>query len=600
VTPLALARGIGECLLVAGFLLLTAMPLVDFLGRPLAGFHIPGSAPYTQQLTFFLTFAGGLAATLTGKHLTLSTASLVPGVRARREAEFFSSCVAASVTAILTYAAVCVVLAGRAQGRYLTLGLPVWVSESIMPLGLGLISLTYILKSSNWLPARLVAAAIVGATFLLGLIQPAGPTIWVLTAIVMAATLLGSPVFAAMSGLALIFFWGEGTPVSAVTAEIYRLVGSPTLPAIPLLTATGFVLAETNAPRRLVNFFQALLGFIPGGVAVLVGAVCALFTALTGGSGVTIIALGGLLYPILRNGGYSETFSLGLVTAAGSLGLLFPPCLAVVLYSVVANTPADQLFIAGFVPGTLLLILVAIYCINVSLKAGIERQPFEWRELLAAARIAKWDLSIPVVMACLFGTGLASMLETSAFACAYTIVISCFIHRDLHPLGQLPGTLVKAAALVGAIFILLSSAMGLTGYLVDAQIPDRLLEVVKEQIHSPLLFLLTLNVVLLVLGSILEIFSAIIVLTPLIIPLGVAFGVHPVHLGIIFLANLQVGFLFPPVGLNLLLASSRFGKPMGALYRNVIPFLLILGLGVLLITYVPALSIGVLRLLRRI
>ena len=599
-TPLALARGIGECLLVAGFLLLTAMPLVDFLGRPLAGFHIPGSATYTQQLTFFLTFAGGLAATLTGKHLTLSTASLVPGVRARREAEFFSSCVAASVTAILTYAAVCVVLAGRAQGRYLTLGLPVWVSESIMPLGLGLISLTYILKSSNWLPARLVAAAIVGATFLLGLIQPAGPTIWVLTAIVMAATLLGSPVFAAMSGLALIFFWGEGTPVSAVTAEIYRLVGSPTLPAIPLLTATGFVLAETNAPRRLVNFFQALLGFIPGGVAVLVGAVCALFTALTGGSGVTIIALGGLLYPILRNGGYSETFSLGLVTAAGSLGLLFPPCLAVVLYSVVANTPADQLFIAGFVPGTLLLILVAIYCINVSLKAGIERQPFEWRELLAAARIAKWDLSIPVVMACLFGTGLASMLETSAFACAYTIVISCFIHRDLHPLGQLPRTLVKAAALVGAIFILLSSAMGLTGYLVDAQIPDRLLEVVKEQIHSPLLFLLTLNVVLLVLGSILEIFSAIIVLTPLIIPLGVAFGVHPVHLGIIFLANLQVGFLFPPVGLNLLLASSRFGKPMGTLYRNIIPFLLILGLGVLLITYVPALSIGVLRLLRRI
>jgi len=588
-----------EGLPVAGFLLLTALPLVDFLGRPLAGFHIPGSATYTQQLTFFLTFIGGFAATLTGKHLTISTASLLHGVRARQEAELFSRCAAASVTAILAYASFCVVVTERMQGQKLTFGLPVWISESVMPLGLGLISLTYILKSSNWLPARLCVAAIAGAAFCLGIIQPTDSMAWVLGAILMAATLLGSPVFAAMSGLALIFFWRQGTPVSAVSAEIYRLVGSPTLPAIPLLTATGFVLAETNAPRRLVNFFRALLGSIPGGVAVLVGAVCALFTALTGGSGVTIIALGGIVYPILLNDGYSEKFSLGLVTAAGSLGLLFPPCLAVVLYSVVSNTPADQLFIAGMVPGMLLLTLVSIYGISVGLKSGIARQTFKWRELLAAGRIAKWDLSIPVAMVILFGTGLASLLETSAFACAYTIIISCFIHRDLS-MKQLPATLVKAAALVGAVLILLSCAMGLTSYLVDAQIPDRLLEIVSEQIHSPLLFLLTLNVVLLVLGSVLEIFSAIIVLTPLVIPLGVAFGVHPVHLGVIFLANLELGFLFPPVGLNLLLSSSRFGQPMIVLYRDVIPFLVILGLGVLLITYVPALSVGVLRLMGRI
>ncbi|SPJ15791.1 TRAP dicarboxylate transporter, DctM subunit (fragment) [Syntrophobacter sp. SbD2] len=348
-----------------------------------------------------------------------------------------------------------------------------------------------------------------------------------------------------------------------------------------------------------MNFFRALLGAIPGGVAVLVGAVCALFTALTGGSGVTIIALGGIVYPILLNDGYPEKFSLGLVTAAGSLGLLFPPCLAVVLYSVVSNTPADQLFIAGMAPGMLLLTLVSVYGISVGLKSGIARQPFKWRELLAAARIAKWDLSIPVAMVILFGTGLASLLETSAFACAYTIVISCFIHRDLS-MKQLPVTLVKASALVGAVLILLSCAMGLTSYLVDAQIPDRLLDIVRERIHSPLLFLLTLNVVLLVLGSVLEIFSAIIVLTPLVIPLGVAFGVHPVHLGVIFLANMELGFLFPPVGLNLLLSSSRFGQPMIVLYRDIIPFLVILVLGVLLITYVPALSVGVLRLMGRI
>ena len=599
-TPLSAVRLVGKGLPVVGFLLLTALPLVDFLGRPLAGFHIPGSAVYTQQLTFFLTFIGGFAATLTGKHLTLSTANLLHGVRARREAEFFSSCVAASVTAILAYAGFCVIAAERIQGQKLTFGLPVWVSESVMPIGLGLISIAYILNSSDRLSARFCAAAVVGAAFCLSMIQPSNLLVWALGAALIAATVLGSPVFAAMSGLALMLFWREGAPISAVSAEIYRLVGSPTLPAIPLLTATGFVLAETNAPRRLVNFFRALLGFIPGGVAVLVAAVCALFTALTGGSGVTIIALGGLVYPILLNDGYSEKFSLGLVTAAGSLGLLFPPCLAVVLYSVVSNTPADQLFIAGMIPGMLLLILVAIYGISVGLKTGIERQPFKWREVLAAGRIAKWDLSIPVAMAVLFGAGLASLLETSAFACAYTIVIACLIHRDLNPIKELPGTLLRAAALVGAVLILLSCAMGLTSYLVDAQIPDALLQVVRDSIHSPLLFLLTLNVVLLVLGSVLEIFSAIIVLTPLVIPLGAAFGVHPVHLGVIFLANLELGFLFPPVGLNLLLSSSRFGQPMTVLYRDVVPFLLILGLGVLLITYVPAMSMGVLKLLGRV
>lgn len=592
-------RGAGEGILVAGFLLLTAMPLVDFLGRP-AGFHIPGSATYTQQLTFLLAFLGGLAATLTGKHLTLSTAALLPPGPARRLSEFFSACVAASVTAVLTWSAVGVVMAERLQGQKLSFGLPVWISETVMPIGLGLISLVYILRSSASAGGRAGAAVVAGAVFLLGLVQPGSLLVWVLCALLLSATLLGSPVFVAMSGLALILFWRDGTPVAAVATEIYRLVGSPTLPAIPLLTATGFVLAETNAPHRLVQFFRALLGFLPGGVAVLVAAVCALFTALTGGSGVTIIALGGLVFPILLEDGYSERFSLGLVTAAGSLGLLFPPCLAVILYSVVANVPADQLFIAGFVPGMLLLVLVAAYGIRVGLRVQTTRRRFDPGALAKAAWSAKWELSIPISMGLLFGTGLASLLETSAFACAYTIIIACFIHRDLHPLRDLPKVMVKAGALVGAVLLLLSCAMGLTSYLVDAQIPDRLLAAVQERIQSPLVFLLTLNIVLLVLGSILEIFSAIIVLTPLVIPLGAAFGVHPVHLGIIFLANLELGFLFPPVGLNLLLSSSRFGKPMVALYGYVIPFLLILGLGVLFITYVPALSLGVLQLLGRI
>ena len=594
-----LIRGLGRGALVATFLLLTAMPLVDFLGRPLAGFHIPGSATYTQQLTFYLAFLGGLLATWNSKHLTLSTAVLLPSGRARRCAEFFAGCVAASVTAVLTYASIGVVLAERQQGEKLSFGLPTWISESVMPLSLGLMALVYVVKSSSSWVGRGSALLIVGAVFALGLIRPTDLVVWLLIGLLLAATLVGSPVFAAMSGLGMILFWQEATPVAAVTAEIYRLVASPTLPAIPLLTATGFVLAETQAPHRLVRFFHALFGFMPGGVAVLVACVCALFTAFTGGSGVTIIALGGLVYPILLEDGYSERFSLGLVTAAGSLGLLFPPSLPVILYSVVAKVPADQLFIAGMVPGLLLLVIVAAYGVSVGRRIQTERQAFVWREVLGATWEAKWELSIPLVMALLFGSGLASLLETSAFACAYTIVIACFIHRDLHPVHQLPEVLVKAAALVGAVLILLSCAMGLTSYLVDAQIPDQLLELVKHRVTSPLVFLFALNVVLLVLGSVLEIFSAIVVLTPLVIPLGLAFGIHPVHLGVIILANLELGFLFPPVGLNLFLSSSRFNKPMVALYRHVLPFLLILALGVLLITYVPALSLGVLNLLSR-
>lgn len=590
-------HAIGQGIIVAAFLLLTVMPLVDFLGRPLAGFHIPGSSTYTQQLTFYLAFLGGLLATWTGKHLTLSTSVLLPEGRVRQGAELFAACVAASVTAVLTFASVGVVLAERQQGQALSFGLPVWVSESVMPLALGLMALIYVLKSSRSWPGRAVAVAVVSAVFALGLITPSDPVTYLLGGLLLAATLVGSPVFAAMSGFGMILFWRDGTPVSAVTAEIYRLVASPTLPAIPLLTAMGFVLADTRAPHRLVRFFHALFGFMPGGVAVLVAAVCAVFTAFTGGSGVTIIALGGLVYPILLEDGYSERFSLGLVTAAGSLGLLFPPSLPVILYSVIAKVPADQLFIAGLVPGLLLLVLTAIYGISVGRKIQTERQPFVWREVMAATWGAKWELSIPVVMGLLFATGFASLLEASAFAFAYTMVIACFIHRDLHPWRQLPQVLIKAAALVGAVLMLLSCAMGLTSYLVDAQIPDQLLSLVESRIHSPLVFLLVLNVVLLVLGSVLEIYSAIVVLTPLVIPLGAAFGIHPVHLGVIFLANLELGFLFPPVGLNLFLSSSRFGKPMVALYGHVLPFLLILALGVLLITYVPALSLGVLRLL---
>jgi C4-dicarboxylate transporter DctM subunit len=568
-----------------GILVATLLPLIETIGRPLGGFHLYGSAAYVQQLTLWIAFVGGIAATSQAKHLTLSTSEFFDEGLARRLSRVMACSVAAAVVAVLAYGSAQVVLADRIEPKILAIGIPEWVSEIVMPVSLGLTA--------------------VGGAFALGLVPaPFAPMLWPLTLLVFAATLLGAPVFVAMGGIALVLFFADRTPVAAVSAEVYRLIASPTLPAIPLLTAAGYVLAESAAAERLVRFFRAIFGWMPGGIAVMVAAVCALFTTFTGGSGVTIIALGGLVYPILRKDGYSEGFSLGLVTASGSLGLLFPPSLPVILYSIVASSrdatvPADQLFMAGLLPGLLLVILTAGYGIMVGRHMEREKMPFSWREVAASAWLAKWELLLPVVIVALFASGNASMIETAAAALAYTVIVECFITRDIRIFSELPEVLLKAAALMGAVLILLSVAMGLTNYLVDAFIPDAILAWVQVHIHSQMVFLLALNALLLVLGSVLEIYSAIIILAPLIAPMGAAFGVDPVHLGVIFLANLELGFLFPPVGLNLFLSSSRFNTPLTSLYRHIVPFLIITGAGVLLITYMPWMSLGVLRLLGR-
>lgn len=594
-----------EAVLAAALLAAMALPLIDAVGRPLGGFHVPGGAPYLQQITLWLAFLGGLLATREGAHLTLSTAELFGEGRWRRAAALLGGSVAAAVAAVLAYGAWQVVLADREQGKVLPGGLPEWVSECVMPLALALIALRLAWRAAEGWWGRLVAVAAAGGVFALGLVAARATTLaWPLALLVLAAALLGAPVFTAMGGVALVLFFKDGVPVSAVPAEIYRLIASPTLPAIPLLTACGYVLAESRASSRLVRFFRALFGWMPGGVAVMVAAVCALFTTFTGGSGVTIIALGGLVYPMLREEGYSEGFSLGLVTAAGSLGLLFPPSLPVILYSVVAGSremsaPADQLYLAGLLPGLLLVVLVAVYGVWAGVKSGAPRQRFAWGELGRSAWAAKWELLLPVVVVALFLSGLTSLVETAAAALLYAILVEWLLTRDLSPRRGLPQALVKSTVLTGAVLILLASALGLTSYLVDAQVPDRLLAWVQTHVESRFVFLLALNVILLVLGSVLEIYSAIIILAPLVVPLGLAFGIDPIHLGVIFLANLELGFLFPPVGLNLFLSSSRFGKPLPELYRHVLPFLAILGAGVLLITYFPALSLGLPRLLGR-
>lgn len=590
--------------LVAALGLACVLPLIDIFGRPLGGFHVPGKDAYVSHLTLWLAFVGGLAATTQAKHLTLSTSEFFGEGLARKLSRLFAFSVAAAVVGILAFSSWQVVMATRGgEDKVLPIGLPEWVSLLVMPTALALAALVFAWKASDRWWGRTAAFIAIPAAFAIGLLPPEAATyVWPLALVILVAALLGAPVFVAMGGIALVLFFRDGVPVSQVSSSVYRLIASPTLPAIPLLTAAGYVLAESTAAERLVRFFRAIFGWMPGGIAVMVAAVCALFTTFTGGSGVTIIALGGLVYPILRKDGYSEGFSLGLVTASGSLGLLFPPSLPVILYSVVASSreqpvPADQLYLAGLLPGLLLVVITAAYGIVIGRRVEREKQPFSLREVAAASWHAKWELMLPVVIVALFVTGFATMLETAAAALAYAIIVECFITRDIHIFKTLPEVLLKAAALMGAVLILLSVAMGLTGYLVDAQIPDMLLEWVKTNIHSQVMFLLALNVLLLVLGSVLEIYSAIIILAPIIAPMGAAFGVDPLHLGVIFLANLELGFLFPPVGLNLFLSSSRFNKPLTSLYRHVVPFLIITGIGVLLITYTDSMSLGVLRLL---
>jgi C4-dicarboxylate transporter DctM subunit len=596
-------RRTEQGVLVAALVLITVLPLIDVVGRPLGSFHVPGSAAYVQHLTLWLAFVGGLTAAVQLKHLTLSTAEFLSEGLWRSLSRVFSNSVAAAVAAVLAYASAQVVKVNALEAKVLPIGLPEWASELIMPVSLGLMALVFAWQASDRRWGRAVAVLAIPATLALNWLPIEHLSkVWPLILVILAAALLGAPVFIAMGGIALVMFFHDGTPVAAVSAEVYRLVQSPTLPAIPLLAAAGYVLAESNAAERLVRFFQAIFGWMPGGIAVIVAVVCALFTTFTGGSGVTIIALGGLVYPILVKDGYPEGFSLGLVTASGSLGLLFPPSLPVILYSVVASNrsqtvPVDALYIAGLLPGLLLVVLTALYGVFIGRRVEREVLKFSWREAIASAWSAKWELLLPVFIVTIFASGLTTMIETAAAALTYTVFVECFVTRDISVFKELPEVLYKASAMMGAVLTLLSVAMGLTNYLVDAQLPDMLLAWVQSHIQSQVVFLLALNVILLVLGSVLEIYSAIIVLAPLIAPIGAAFHVDPIQLGIIFLANMEIGFLFPPVGLNLFLSSSRFHKPLTSIYGHIIPFLIIMGIGLLLITYTETMSLGVLKLL---
>lgn len=394
-----------------------------------------------------------------------------------------------------------------------------------------------------------------------------------------------------MSALGLAAFHFAGIEMSAVAVEIYRLASAPTVLTIPLFTFAGYVLAESKAPQRLLRLSDALLGWLPGGVAIVCLFVCAFFTAFTGASGVTIIALGGLLYPILVEEGYSERFSLGLITTCGSLGLLFPPSLPIILYGIIGKVDIDDLFLAGLVPGLVLISILSAYAVFEGRHIERKKKSLTWTNILEAIWGARYEIPLPVlVLGGIYG-GILTASEAAALSAFYALVVNCFLTKDLSLFRDIPRVTLESLTLVGSILLILCCALGLTNYLVDEEIPMKILSTIEGLITNRWIFLLLLNVFLLIVGCLMDIFSAIIVVVPLILPIAEKFGVDPVHLAIVFLTNLEIGYITPPVGINLFISSFRFNRPVVELYKVSVPFLLLMLIALLIITYIPWLTL---------
>jgi C4-dicarboxylate transporter DctM subunit len=403
--------------------------------------------------------------------------------------------------------------------------------------------------------------------------------------------LVGVPLFVVLAAGSLLLAFNSATDPAVLIVEMVRLGTSPTLLAIPLFTFAAVVLSHGGAPKRMVQVFTALVGRLPGGLAVVTLTSCAVFTAFSGASGVTILALGGLLYEMLLRESYPQKFSLGLVTASGSVGLLLPPSLVVLLYGVVAQVSIEHLFLAGLVPTLLLLVMLGLYSMRVARATHSQRTVYNRTETLHALRVGMWDVFLPVGIIGGLLLGWLTISDAATVTAGYALVLETLIHRTLHTRRHLIEVIRETAALVGGILVILCVAMGLTNLLIDAQLPMKLLAVLERHIDSPIQFLLLLNVFLLGVGTMMDIFSAIVVIVPLLLPLAQRFGVDPVHLGILVLANLEIGYLHPPVGINLFLASQRFKMPILKVFWATLPFLLILLVWLMLVTYVPLLSL---------
>ena len=578
------------------FAIIVSFPVFQILSRFIDIFSIPASQEIVQHMTLWIAFIGAVLAARYNRLLAIVREPIFNQYSEFRISHFLVHMCSVGVVFVLAISYLKMIQIGIEYPEFIAPYITVWFAQSIIPVGLLLIWYHMIMTSSNKLNYRLLL--IVGSFSMTAILYywqfpfSNESLLFVKVVSVIALVAFGLPIFIVLAALSILFFLSEPTDwatnfdlMSTISDSAYRIVVSPTLAAIPIFTLAGYILAESNISKRLLNFFKASLGWLPGSTVLIVVLLCAFFTALTGGSGVTILALGAILYPILIEDGFSEIFSLGLITTAGSLGLLFPPSLPAIIYSVTAGINPIELFKSGLIPGLFLLLIIVCYGIYHKPKNQTKIK-FNIQDLKQSFFDAKWEIAIPILIIYGLFSGLATLVECAALLVWYVVFVEVYIYKDIE-FKDIPKIVIDCATLVGGVLIILGFAMGFTGYLVDAQVPLKILQFVKVSIDSPIVFLLALNILLLIAGCIMDVFSAIIVIVPLIAPLAMHFGIDPIHLGIIFIANLELGYITPPVGMNLFLASYRFKKDMPTIYAATMPYFFIRLIGVLIITYIP-------------
>lgn len=586
-----------------------ALPLLEIALRRFNS-GVSGSAEMLQHLVLFVAMAGGAIAARENRLLSLSTFTAFLKGPWATAARSFSASVSVFVTFAIGIGCYQFINTGGIGDEVLFFGIPVWVFMAVMPAGFALLGLRIIWFSGPSWYLRLipVVAGVVLYFFCTHSFEDVEGFVWPMIALLVLATIAGAPLYVAIGGMALIMNWGwsgyfpeERVEITIQTQSqtLYGFISNPLLVTLPLFTLAGYFLAQGDSSKRLIRLIQSIFGGVRGGAVIVTVLVCAFFTTFTGASGVTILALGGLLMPVLQSAGYSERSSIGMLTGAGSLGVLFPPCLPLILYAVVAtNTKLVSLsltdvFLGGAIPGALLVLMTIAWGVWRQPQASIVRAPLEWAEIRKAFVGALGELFLPIVALFALFSGFATPIEAASVSAFYAFLLYLVDARWVRRARirtELPQMMSECGLLVGGVLLILGVAMGLTDYLIFAMIPDQMVEWAQATIESKFLFLLALNGALILVGCLMDIFSAIIVIVPLIVPLGVVFGIDPIHLGIIFLANLQLGYLTPPIGMNLFLASYRFGKPMSEVIKASLPLLAVFVIGVLLITYVPFLT----------
>ena len=592
--------GIENSILIVCLFALIFLPLLERVMRGFFNTGIEGEAEFVLHFSLVIGMVGGAIAAREKRLLGISTIAHFLKGPWKIAADVFANSWAAVVTGVLGYAGYLFLLDERGAGNEIAYGVARWWIQSMLPIGFGLIAIRLVWNSGpQWWVRLLSSMVVLVASWILwkGWI-PVDRILLPGVIMLITAMLLGAPIFSVLGGATLLYLWREDFPIAGVATSHYSMSTEALIPTIPLFTLAGYFMAESKASQRLVRVFQSFVGQFRAGPAIVTIFVCAFFTAFTGGSGVTILALGPLLMPVLTSAKYGDKPSLGLITGAGALGILFPPSLPIILYFIVANANVqtgislEHMFLGGLIPGILMVGMMTLYSRRLISKEAVAGKKFDWVESRCAVWEAKWELMIPVVaITALFSGVFSTPVAAAALTALYALFVELVIHRELRPFKDLPRVMTECGLLVGGVLLILGVAMSFTkDFLVFAMIPDLAIEWGTANIESKYVFLLALNCFLLLVGCLMDIYSAIVVVVPLLLPLGAAFGIDPIHLGIIFLANLELGYLTPPVGLNLFLSAYRFKRPVMEVAKASLPMLIVLAISVLLITYIPFLT----------